>query len=564
MDSRARAIAVGGGFIALALVPALAAGLNQPFYLDLFRRIMIFAIAAVSLDLILGYGGMVSFGHAAYLGLGAYAVAIPAHYGIQSGLLQWPLAIVLSGVAALLIGAVSLRTSGVSFIMITLAFAQMLYYLGISINAWGADDGMRLARRSEFAGALDLANPYVFYYVVLAILTALLWLGHRLIRARFGVVIRASRSNEARMRAIGFSTFRYRLAAFALAGAMCGLAGALLTNQTEYLTPSFMHWTRSGEIMVMVILGGMGTLFGPVLGAVALCCWRTCCPRGRCTGRWCWGRSSCWSCSTPKAACGACCPPERAAMADAILQMSALTKRFGGLVASDGITLDVAEGETLAIIGPNGAGKTTLIGQLAGNLRPDAGTIRFAGEDVTALGAPARSQRGLARSFQVTSIFRDFTALDNIALAVQAHAGHSFRFWRPAREEAALREPARAILERVGLGARAEVLAGALAHGEQRQLEIGMALATKPKLLLLDEPVAGMGVDESQRMVELLRELRGRLTLVLVEHDMDAVFALADRISVLVYGRVIASGAPEAIRANPEVRRAYLGEDDAD
>jgi len=213
---------------------------------------------------------MVSFGHAAYLGLGAYAVAIPAHYGIQSGLLQWPLAIVLSGAVALLIGAVSLRTSGVSFIMITLAFAQMLYYLGISINAWGADDGMRLARRSQFAGALDLANPYVFYYVVLGILAALLWLGHRLIHARFGTVVRAARSNEARMQAIGFSTFRYKLVAFAIAGAVCGLAGALLANQTEYLTPSYMHWTRSGDIMVMVILGGMGTLFGPVLGAVAL------------------------------------------------------------------------------------------------------------------------------------------------------------------------------------------------------------------------------------------------------------------------------------------------------
>ena len=270
MDSRARAIAVGVGFVALALVPAVAAVMNQPFYLDLFRRIMIFAIAAVSLDLILGYGGMVSFGHAAYLGLGAYAVAIPAFYGVQSGLVQWTLAVVLSGVVALLIGAVSLRTSGVSFIMITLAFAQMLYYLGISINAWGADDGMRLAQRSQFGGVLDLANPYVFYYVVLAILAALLWLGHRLIQARFGVVIRASRSNEPRMRAIGFSTFRYRLAAFALAGSVCGLAGALLTNQTEYLTPSFMHWTRSGEIMMMVILGGMGTLFGPVLGAIAL------------------------------------------------------------------------------------------------------------------------------------------------------------------------------------------------------------------------------------------------------------------------------------------------------
>jgi branched-chain amino acid transport system ATP-binding protein len=247
-------------------------------------------------------------------------------------------------------------------------------------------------------------------------------------------------------------------------------------------------------------------------------------------------------------------------MAEPLLAVRGLRKRFGGLVATDGVDLEVAEGETLAIIGPNGAGKTTLIGQLSGDLRPDAGSIRFAGADVTALPAAARSHRGLARSFQITSIFRDFSALDNVALAVQAHAGHSFRFWRPARAEAALRQPAAAILEQVGLGPRADVVAGTLAHGEQRQLEIAMALATRPRLLLLDEPVAGMGLDESQRMVQLLRALRGRHTLVLVEHDMDVVFALADRISVLVDGRVIATGAPEAIRLNAEVRRAYLGE----
>ena len=248
-------------------------------------------------------------------------------------------------------------------------------------------------------------------------------------------------------------------------------------------------------------------------------------------------------------------------MAEPLLSVRGLRKRFGGLVATDGVDLDVAEGETLAVIGPNGAGKTTLIAQLSGDLAPDAGTIRFAGEDVTALPAPERSGRGFARSFQVTSIFREFSALDNVALAVQAHAGHSFRFWRRAREERALREPARAVLAQVGLAARADVEAGAMAHGEQRQLEIAMALATRPRLLLLDEPVAGMGIDESQRMVALLRTLRGRHTIVLVEHDMDVVFALADRISVMVYGRVIATGAPEAIRGNAEVRRAYLGEE---
>ncbi len=248
-------------------------------------------------------------------------------------------------------------------------------------------------------------------------------------------------------------------------------------------------------------------------------------------------------------------------MADALLRARGLCKSFGALRASDCIDFDLLEGETHAVIGPNGAGKTTFIGQLSGDLRPDAGTIRFAGEDVTVLRAPARARMGFARSFQITSIYRDFTALDNVALAVQAHAGHSFRFWRPAVEENALREPALRMLEEVGLGARAGVLAAELAHGEQRQLEVAMALATGPRLLLLDEPVAGMGGDESKRMVAFLATLKAHRSIILVEHDMDVVFSLADRISVLVYGRIIATGTPQEIRANADVRRAYLGED---
>ena len=250
-------------------------------------------------------------------------------------------------------------------------------------------------------------------------------------------------------------------------------------------------------------------------------------------------------------------------MADTLLAIRGLSKRFGGLLAVDHVSLQVPPGRITALIGPNGAGKTTLIGQLAGDLRPDSGSIHFAGQDVTRLDAPHRARRGLARSFQVTSIFREFSALDNVALAVQAHAGRSFRFWRSARSEPALREPARAALEAVGLGARADVLAARLAHGEQRQLEIAMALATEPRMLLLDEPVAGMGLDESQKMVRFLAMLRRRITIVLVEHDMDAVFTLADRISVMVYGRIIATGTPSEVRGSDDVRRAYLGEDRA-
>jgi branched-chain amino acid transport system ATP-binding protein len=248
-------------------------------------------------------------------------------------------------------------------------------------------------------------------------------------------------------------------------------------------------------------------------------------------------------------------------MTEPLLQVDSLFKRFGGLVATDQVSLDIVPGEVHAVIGPNGAGKTTFIAQLAGDLRPDAGMIRFAGRNITRLSTAQRARRGLARSFQITSIFRDFTAEDNVALAVQAHAGHSFRFWRDARGDETLRRPAREALQRVGLGSRLDAVAGELAHGEQRQLELAMALATGPRLLLLDEPAAGMGVEETSRMVTLLQGLKGQVAILLVEHDMDAVFALADRITVLVNGSCIASGTPADIRGDEAVRRAYLGED---
>jgi len=246
-----------------------------------------------------------------------------------------------------------------------------------------------------------------------------------------------------------------------------------------------------------------------------------------------------------------------------LLVVENLAKRFEGIIATDDLTLNVAAGELHAVIGPNGAGKTTLIAQLSGQLRADSGRIHFDGKDITTLPMDRRSRLGLARTFQVTSLFLDLSVLDNVALAVQAHAGHSFHFWRDARAEPELREPARAALARVGLAARADLAASLLSHGEHRQLELAMALAGKPRMLLLDEPMAGLGPEESAHMVATLRGLKRELTILLVEHDMDAVFALADRITVLVYGRVIASGSPDAIRANAQVRNAYLGEAEA-
>jgi branched-chain amino acid transport system ATP-binding protein len=247
-----------------------------------------------------------------------------------------------------------------------------------------------------------------------------------------------------------------------------------------------------------------------------------------------------------------------------LLAVDRLVKRFGGLVATDHATLEVRQGELHALIGPNGAGKTTLIHQLSGALAPTAGHIRLAGQDITDWPMHSRVASGLVRSFQITSVFRRLSVWDNLALAVQAQDGSPWSFWRPARKDATRYEQAAAVAERVGLGAKLWTDAGSLSHGEQRQLEVGLALAVRPRLLLLDEPMAGMGPDETERMVSLLTELKSEVTILLVEHDMDAVFRLADRISTLVSGRVIATGTPDDIRANPDVRRAYLGDEDMD
>jgi branched-chain amino acid transport system permease protein len=269
MPARSR-IAAGLILLALALVPPVAALAEAPFYVDLFTRVMIFAIAAISLDFVLGYGGMGGFHQAGYLAVGAYAVGILGFYGLDDGLLQFGTAIAAAALVALVIGAVSLRTSGVHFLMITLAFGQMLYFLGISLTAYGGDDGLTIASSSDFGRLIDLGDGLTLYYVIFAVLALSVWLCARIVESRFGMVMKGIMINERRMRALGFPTFRYKLAAFVISGAICGVAGALLANQAHFVSPAIAHWSRSGEILMMVIIGGMGTLFGPLLGAVVL------------------------------------------------------------------------------------------------------------------------------------------------------------------------------------------------------------------------------------------------------------------------------------------------------
>src|SRR5688572_3867455 len=265
-----RKVFVAALLAVLLLLPVYSALTGNTFMMTLFTRIIILAIAAVSLNLIMGFGGMVSFGHAAYLGIGGYAVGILAKEGIDSGLIQWPLALLLSGLFALGVGALSLRTRGVYFIMITLAFAQVVYYVANGLDRYGGDDGLTIQRRSDFAGLLNLSNRTFFYYLCLALLLATVYGVWRMINSRFGLVIQGARSNDRRMGAIGFPTFRYKLVCFTIAGMLCGLSGVLLANHTNFISPALMHWTRSGDLIVMAVLGGMGSVFGPVIGAVAL------------------------------------------------------------------------------------------------------------------------------------------------------------------------------------------------------------------------------------------------------------------------------------------------------
>ena len=265
-----RAVVITALLVFLALLPVYVVATGQFFPLTLFTRIIILALAASSLNLILGYGGMVSFGHAAYLGIGGYVVGILAHEGVTSGFVQWPLAIGASALFALVVGALSLRTRGVYFIMITLAFAQMLYYVAVGLERYGGDDGLTIYKRSTFGGLLDLSNRTLFYYLCLALLVATVWLVRRIVDSRFGLVIQGVRSNERRMRAIGFPTVRYKLVCFAISGILCGLAGILLANHTDFVSPAIMQWTRSGDLIVMAVLGGMGSVMGPVIGAVTL------------------------------------------------------------------------------------------------------------------------------------------------------------------------------------------------------------------------------------------------------------------------------------------------------
>jgi branched-chain amino acid transport system permease protein len=579
---RPRVIAL---LVALFVVALLLPALVGPYGIKFATRVMVLAIFVLSLDLLIGITGLVSFGHAMFFGLGAYAVYFvsPVDAGANA-LVVFPLAVVGVGLIAAAVGSVAVLTRGFYFIMVTLAFGEMMYSLFHDTRFAGGSDGayINVKPAIEIAGRtlLDLESRLHFYYLCLALLVVSYLLLLALARGPVGRVLQGIRWNESRIGALGFNTYTHKLASFAVAGALAGLAGALFATIDGYVTPDLFGWRQSGIAIMMVVLGGAGTLFGAILGAILYAgleeLLKTASLVGPISQHWSLGLGVFlivavlaaprgiagfidgrpWRKAKPAATPARA--EERRASGGLGIATEGLTRRFGGLVAVDDVTLRLERNKVHAIIGPNGAGKTTFINLLSGTLKPTTGRILLQGEDVTGKPAYALARRGLGRSYQITNVLLPFTVRENCLLAAQAHhpsplrlrAGPDF-----AQENAAIAHA----LEAIGLSARADTVASHLSHGEQRQLEIGMLLASGAKLLILDEPLAGMGPEETERVTRLLRALSADHTVILIEHDIDAVFAVADTLTVLVGGRLLAHGLPGDIRRNAAVREAYLG-----
>ena len=575
---------------ALVLASAPLYADYTPFYLGLLTEVLVFGLFALAYDVLLGHAGVLSLGHSAFLGVAAYVTGIflaRFHLPLELSLLAGAVGGLLT---SLILGLLVLRKRGVYLAMLTLALSQVFYYI---VLMWtpvtGGTDGLGnlpILYLSDPLGWRLSKRPITRYYVIAAcIFLAMLAIRH-LLRSPLGRVMRAVKANETRASACGYDTRRVRLAAFAISGFFSGLAGALLTVVLEFVPIENIHWTMSGSVLIMTLFGGTGTLLGPFVGA----------------GVFIWMRDflskylEYWEVfvggafvlivlflpdgivgSLTRLIAGRRAAPVGAAESDQVpeperlvgarrrprpedgrlLESRGLTKTFGGLTAVNRVSFQVRAGELRSVIGPNGAGKTTFFHLLTGVLPPSGGRILFKGRDITGLPAHAVSRLGIARSYQVTNIFGDLTVFENVRIAAQSRVTH-YRFWGDADGLTAVTARAEEILRHLGLAAKRHARASELSHGEQRYLEIGIALATDPEFLLLDEPTAGMSPDETQRTAAFVRRLAGHVTIVVVEHDMEVVMGISDRITVLNYGEILAEGSPAEIRENANVRRVYL------
>jgi len=571
--------------------------------IDTANRILDWGLFGLGFDLLFGFTGLLSFGQAAFFGAGGFVASYLLTAPVTDNVL---LALLAGTVAAAIFGAIvgylSLRRAGIYFAMLTLAFGEMFYFLDISpLARWtGGENGLAGVPTPHLGLGFHLNTPLGVYAFIAVLFFFGFWFALRLIHSPFGAVLRAIRDNGERTAAVGHAVAKYKLAVFVIAAAYGGLAGGLLGLLQGFMPPDAFYLETSGQLVVQTVIGGAGTLIGPMVGAAVWldlytvlqniagvgALWQmilgvifvvlvTVFRRGLCGGAVLLWRRATAVPPPPEAAAESAMRSEPAVSAPeprapivrppltgpVVLATRNLTKRYGGLTAVDDVSFELREGEVRAVIGPNGAGKSTFFNMLANVIPPSAGTIEFKGDDITGLGATRVCQLGIAKSFQINQIFVSLTVRENLRIPAIARTYGSFHpsMLKTVGDDAAVNARIAEAAAAVQLTDRLDTPAAALAYGEKRRLEIGLALATQPQVLLLDEPTAGMSPAERADTVRLLKRIGAGMTIVIVEHDMDVVFGLADCITVLFNGRKIAEGTPEAIQANPEVRVAYLG-----
>jgi branched-chain amino acid transport system permease protein len=571
--------------------------------LDTASRILDWGLFGLGFDLLFGFTGLLSFGQAAFFGAGGFVASYLLVAQVSdNAVVALCAGTIVAAAFGVVIGTLSLRRAGIYFAMLTLAFGEMFYFLDISpLARWtGGENGLAgvPTPRLDFGVfALDLKSAIGMYWLLAVLFFFGFWFALRVIRSPFGAVLRAIRENEQRAAAVGHDVAKYKLTVFIIAAAYAGLAGGLLGLLQGYMPPDAFYLETSGQLVVQTIIGGTGTLVGPLVGAAVWlylftllqnvaglgALWKmilgiifvllvTVFRRGICGGAaLLWRRYGMPSPiqSKPAASIAQSHPvtaprelaTQRSPSGTTLLVTRGLTKRYAGLTAVDDIAFELRQGEIRAVIGPNGAGKSTFFNMLANVIPPTAGAIEFRGENIIGLGATLTCQRGISKSFQINQIFPSLTVRENIMIPTLARQYGKFKLsmLKPVADDALVNGAVEETAQEVQLTSRLDMPATELAYGEKRRLEIGLALATKPQVLLLDEPTAGMSPSERLDTVQLLKRIAAGVTIIIVEHDMDVVFGLADRVTVLFNGRKIAEDSPEAIQANPEVRAAYLG-----
>ncbi|MEO6781997.1 MAG: ATP-binding cassette domain-containing protein [Bradyrhizobium sp.] len=576
------------------LHPILVAGIVfavLPFVLrrigsttTLGTEIAIYALYALGFNLLLGYTGLVSFGASAFFGAASYAAGIAVLHLIDNMYFSILFGTVTAGVLGLVIGLLILRRRGIYFSLLTLAFTQLFYEIAFKwTDLTGGENGLQGISRST------LSSPLAYHYFVVGVVLCGMYVVWRIVHSPFGRVLQALRDNEQRVRCLGYDTKRIKLIAFIISATVMGLAGSLLTFLIQSVYADNLNWQHAGDPVMMTILGGIHHFLGPTWGAVIfiilsdqlssltehwwlffgaiLIAFILLSPEGisgiwiRLRGRRNWTLTAEDIPSPPKDVKGLLDLDSgpSATGEEIVLSVDGLSKRFGSLVVADKVSLKVEARTLHSLIGPNGAGKTTFFNMLTGLMPNEGGTLTFRGLDITGMPAHKRIDAGLARSFQIVSVFTNLTVFETVRVAAQARSPYRSSLWRDAYRLPDVCEKAWTLLATVGLVDRARELCANLAHGEQRLLEIAVALATEPELLLLDEPLAGLGDAERERIATVIRKLSRSHTVLLIEHDIDRVLALSDRITVLHQGHVIAEGEPSAIANDPKVLEAYLG-----